>query len=745
MKRTTLNAVEGSNTVKKSKPPQRIAGYLRISDEDKLQRLADENTSIENQRQIVKMYCDENFPNAELTFFEDRAISGYSFDKRPGYLAMRQGLFDGKYDTLIIKDLSRFSRRNGHGLAELEDLRDANVRIISISDNVDTVDDDDWLKVRMFFFVNEMPVADASKKVTAVIRAKQKSGEWICNAPYGYTKDGRTQNYKIVQETVPVIKLIFEKYLEGWGYGKIRDYLNENKVPTPRMTEKIVAERKEKTYKRNVSNGWSAVSIQKILTNDAYIGTYRGHKVARKGINGKMEDVPEDEHIVIEHHHEAIIDDATFQSVQLMMKQRTRNNYRGVRKYPTPYTGILFCGDCGARMFSISRPDLRAAYKCSNYQKAGIKSCTGHKVVVEDLDRAAKSYLMLIRSQCKDLEAELKKSIENEKEVTGRQAGSIEELEKLLARKENALEMSIQSRIEDIAENPENAAQIKKTYKSVEENLNREIESIKSNIEILNNERNSTIKANRTAKTVFEVFDNIIKKPALDENDVRFIFERINVFEDGHIDFYLRSDIDELLRIGGIPEPVKEKPINFRQDTVDIALEGRIVQPSGNGLYDVYSVNVVRSGDALEIFTAADGQVVFKKYSPLVELGELAGVYAEVLAKNLGRPVLVCDRESIVAATGTGKGQLLGRQISDAAARLLAMRGPYTAPETAARRITAFDKGETVLLCVCPIVVQGDVEGGVLLTGRPQDAAPDTETARAVNIAAAFLAKWMEE
>lgn len=167
---------------------------------------------------------------------------------------------------------------------------------------------------------------------------------------------------------------------------------------------------------------------------------------------------------------------------------------------------------------------------------------------------------------------------------------------------------------------------------------------------------------------------------------------------------------------------------------------GRVVIPK-----EIRRTQRIRQGDALEIFTAADGQVVFKKYSPLVELGELAGVYAEVLAKNLGRPVLICDRESIVAATGTGKGQLLGRQISDAAARLLAMRGPYTAPETAARRITAFDKGETVLLCVCPIVVQGDVEGGVLLTGRPQDAAPDAETARAVNIAAAFLAKWMEE
>ena len=96
---------------------------------------------------------------------------------------------------------------------------------------------------------------------------------------------------------------------------------------------------------------------------------------------------------------------------------------------------------------------------------------------------------------------------------------------------------------------------------------------------------------------------------------------------------------------------------------------GRVVIPK-----EIRRTQRIRQGDALEIFTAADGQVVFKKYSPLVELGELAGVYAEVLAKNLGRPVLMCDRESIVAATGTGKGQLLGRQISDAAARLLAMR-----------------------------------------------------------------------
>ena len=129
---------------------------------------------------------------------------------------------------------------------------------------------------------------------------------------------------------------------------------------------------------------------------------------------------------------------------------------------------------------------------------------------------------------------------------------------------------------------------------------------------------------------------------------------------------------------------------------------GRVVIPK-----EIRRTQRIRQGDALEIFTAADGQVVFKKYSPLVELGELAGVYAEVLAKNLGRPVLVCDRESIVAATGTGKGQLLGRQISDAAARLLAMRGPYTAPEPLPAALRPLTKGTRCCCVAAPLWCRG--------------------------------------
>lgn len=167
---------------------------------------------------------------------------------------------------------------------------------------------------------------------------------------------------------------------------------------------------------------------------------------------------------------------------------------------------------------------------------------------------------------------------------------------------------------------------------------------------------------------------------------------------------------------------------------------GRVVIPK-----EIRRTQRIRQGDALEIYTAPDGEVIFKKYSPLVELGQLAAVYAEVLAKSLGRPVLVCDRGAIAAATGAGKQELVGRAISPELEQLLGMRSQYLANDGSERRIKVFERGEKLLLCASPIIAHGDVEGGVLLAGSVRDAVPDTETAHAVATAANFLARWMEE
>ena len=150
-----------------------IAGYTRISVDDELDR---DNVSIENQKAIIADFVKTQFPGSSLTFFEDRDRSGYTFEQREGYQKMREGLMSHKYDILIIKDFSRFSRRNSRGLVELEDLRDAGVRIISIGDGIDFPNDDDWLKIQFQFLVNEMPVTDTSRKVRNVIKRRQANG-----------------------------------------------------------------------------------------------------------------------------------------------------------------------------------------------------------------------------------------------------------------------------------------------------------------------------------------------------------------------------------------------------------------------------------------------------------------------------------------------------------------------------------------------------------------------------------------
>ena len=106
-----------------------IAGYARISVDEELDR---DNVSIENQKSIIEDFVKTHFPNSTLTFFEDRDRSGYTFEQREGYQEMRRGLMSHKYDILIVKDFSRFSRRNSRGLVELEDLRDAGVRIVTL-------------------------------------------------------------------------------------------------------------------------------------------------------------------------------------------------------------------------------------------------------------------------------------------------------------------------------------------------------------------------------------------------------------------------------------------------------------------------------------------------------------------------------------------------------------------------------------------------------------------------------------
>lgn len=581
---------------------EEISVYARISVD--MEKESDDNISIENQLKIVHSYIKQHFPNCTYKEYIDRDRSGYTFEQRENYQQMRERLLSGKSSILIVKDFSRFSRRTSLGLWELEQMRDSGVRIISVMDACDYPTNDDWLSISIRFMTNELPVTDTSKKVKRSINAMQKEGEWLCAVPYGYIIMNQKRGIiDIVPDEAEVIKEIFRLYSqEGWGYKKIANYLTEKKIPTPRMKEKFRAEEEEKEYKRTVKSEWSIITIQTILHNDYYIGVFRGHKYERKKINGVDVKINEEEHYVINNHHKSIIDDKTFLFTQEQLKTRTQKNihYRGVRKYETPYTGYLFCGDCQAPMFSRSRPDLDPSYICGSYHKRGLKGCSSsHHIKLDFLDGILKDYIKLVKLNCSSMIEELEKSIANETSAIQNNEKVIQTLEKQILLAKEELKSTKKQKIKDIARNEDDAELIEETYLEIENEIAYRIKGLQEQLRHCLNKKNDILEVTRLSKTVLDVFDDIIKKPRLDKIDIALIVDKIFVYESGDVEVNLKADVESLLQTGTLPN--EEKSVNFQFDSIDNSFITTYNHTIPKRRDKVYTVNIINGGSPSQI------------------------------------------------------------------------------------------------------------------------------------------------
>lgn len=713
-----------------------IAGYCRISVDDELDR---DNTSIENQKLIIKDFVQKNFPDSKLTFYEDRDRSGYTFEQREAYQKLRPFLMNGAVNILIVKDFSRFSRRNSKGLVELEDLRDAGVRIISIGDSIDYPTYDDWTAIQFRFLINEMPVTDTSKKVKSVIKRRQSEGKWICSVPYGYViTNNKTMSFKIDEPAAEVVRKIFDLYIDGWGYKRIANYLTDLKIPTPRACERERKEAKGEESRLSVRNEWSILTIQTILQNDFYIGTLRQGKYKRKNINGK--DIKNDvsEHIIFEKNHEPIISDKIFARAQELKAKRSTNNYRGVKKYDNFYSGFLFCGDCGSPMFSMSRPDLAPAYTCGTYHKRGRKGCTSHHIRCDILDDVLKSYIKKVRDNCSDIMSQLEQALKNEKTDLQNSDEIISVLKNQIDNAKEELKVTKQRHIKEIMRSPDMEDIIEETYRQLEDDLVIRIAGLENQLTMTADKRNTMINANRRAKNVIEVFDEIINKDKLDKYDISLIVDRIDVFED-HIDIKLKSDIDALLKCG-----VREEAVNFPDDIIG-ENKRRLIQKSRNGKDKIYDVNVISSGDPLEIYTSADGEVIFKKYSAINEMANSASQVAEVMTRLANCPTVVFDRDHVVAVAGVQKKEFSERRVSRALEEYLESRKNYIRSSSADAKVFPVEGVDQAALACSPILASGDVTGAVAFLA-PNDSAVANEVQQnLIQAAAQFLGKQIED
>lgn len=713
----------------------KIVGYTRISvdlEEDK-----HDNTSIENQKRIIRDFVKKEFPDATLKIYEDRDRSGYTFAQRENYQKMRKSLMSGEVRILIVKDFSRFSRRNSLGLLELETLRDAGVRIISIGDNIDYPTRDDWMLIQFKFLMNEMPVTDTSKKIKQMIDNRQKNGQWICAVPYGYRiTNTKEMTYEIDPPAAEIVREVFRLYNIGWGYKKIANHLTDIGVPTPRANEIAAKEAEGKATKLKARNEWSIVTVQAILRNDFYIGTLRQRKYTRKGINGQDIKLDEEDNIVIENAHDPIIDVKTFAYAQEQLDLRSTTHYRGEKKYATDYSGFMFCGDCGSPMFSMSRPDIAAAYTCGTYHRRGLKGCTSHHIRVDALDNLLKSFIQALKENCQNMIEELQKHIDEQPEREEQLGQTLEDIETRLNEARTKLKVIYKEKmLIDVGLADAKSRTKAALYDEMEQELLETVETLEKQFGDLNTMRNTMIETNRKAKTVIEVFDDILKKEKLDKRDIGLIVERITVFED-HLNVKLKSDVDTLLKLTS-----EEHTVNFNSGSKDIS---SITIKSKNHLDKVFTVNVISNGDPLEIYTEKNGEVIFKKYSPMGDLAEFAGRICESLHKNTGFSAAVCDRDTVIAAAGPGRHELMDRRLSHTLIRRLEDR-ERCCNRSAGDGARIVEGVGPILGAAVPVLSQGDLLGGILLgADLEHNRWPGDFECKLLDVVAGFLGRQME-
>ena len=370
--------------------------YERLSRDDELQG---ESNSISNQKQMLEDFARRNgLPNP--THFTDDGISGTRFD-RPGFLAMMEEVEAGRVEAIVIKDMSRLGRDYLKVGQVMEVLRQRGVRLIAINDGVDSLKgDDDFTPFRNI--MNEFYARDTSRKIRSVFKSKGMSGKHLTGTViYGYLWDEKREHWLVDEEAAEVVRRIFSLTLEGYGPYQIACKLSADRIEIPVVHLARFNEGVNRSKPVKDPYGWGSSTIVNILKKREYLGHTINFKTRKHFKDKKSHYVSEDEWTIFENTHEAIIDQQTFDLVQ-----KIRSN---VRRYPNgwgeaaPLTGLLYCADCGGKMYVHRTNNGRriSQYTCSNYTKVpcGTLCLTQHRInesavltLVSDTLRAIAEY-----------------------------------------------------------------------------------------------------------------------------------------------------------------------------------------------------------------------------------------------------------------------------------------------------------------------------------------------------------------
>ena len=496
--------------------------YYRLSrDEDA------ELNSLTNQRNILIEYA-EKFGHEIIGESFDDNVSGMHFN-REGIEKIHEQVEKKAIEAVVVKDLSRLGRHRTQTAVFIDYLREHDVRVLSVTENIDSSNEEDDLLIGFKGIMNDMYAKDISKKIRAGFRQKQRVGVVII-PPLGYVKDRNTDEIVIVEEEAEIVRRIYDLYLSGYGLKSIAHMLNNEGIKSPLYYQNKRFKKQTPCNKPKITRRflWVNTTVRRILKNEFYKGTLVCHKSYTSKIYHIRKILPEEERFVHDDFVPAIISKEKWEQVQFLLDTKIKNNVRaGSNKPCHRYTGLLICAECGCSFVCKTRkwkdkPD-RYEYNCNGYHRYGTEHCTAHRIDESVLDELIYKELLSIKekaiSDYKSIEADVKKSLKKDKSVKKK----LSELNQQLEQRQSDQQEILLERIRDKAHEGVYTKMLKK--------CEADIEKIQSEIESISDYEATIRKRKAEIQESVDIIEQIVSEGAISNTNLRLLVDKIFISE----------------------------------------------------------------------------------------------------------------------------------------------------------------------------------------------------------------------
>ena len=383
--------------LEQSSVPKKVwktALYLRLSRDDGTES---ESNSIASQREILKEYI-KRYPDMEIyDIYVDDGYSGTNFD-RPDFNRMMDDIYAGRVNCVLVKDLSRFARNYTEGGIYLDKtFVKLGVRFIALNNQIDIGigginSFNQLVQIGVTNIMNESQAANTSVNVRGTLNLRRQQGKFIGSCPtYGYLTDPDDNHHLIVdEETAPIVRMIFERFIGGESIIGITKDLNEMGIPNPSMYKKQKGFNYRHPCGRSNDGLWPDSSVRRILQNRMYVGDMvPGRNTTYSYKIKQCRAIPKEEWIIVEGTHEPIISQETFDNAQALFNKSIRKSPKN--KNVDLFSGLVRCADCKRVMNKKTNQHPYATYhyyRCVTARKLKKSACTNHTIRIDKLEQA---------------------------------------------------------------------------------------------------------------------------------------------------------------------------------------------------------------------------------------------------------------------------------------------------------------------------------------------------------------------